>query len=83
MTKAVKRQMRRRAAVEPVIGHTKSDHRMDRNFLIGSAGDAVNAVLAGAGYNFRRIIAWLRRLWRVLCILIAASLEESKIAVAA
>ena len=83
MTKAIKRQMRRRAAVEPVIGHAKSDHRMERNYLVGSAGDAVNAVLAGAGYNFRRLIAWLRRLWRVLSILIAASLEESKIAVAA
>ena len=56
---------------------------MDRNFLVGSAGEAVNALLAGFGYNFRRIIAWLRRHWRVLCILIAASLEESKIAVAA
>jgi transposase, IS5 family len=83
MTKAIKREMRRRAAVEPVIGHTKSDHRMDRNYLVGSTGDAINAVLAGAGYNFRRIIAWLRRLLRVLCILIAASFEEWKIAGAA
>jgi len=83
MTKAIKREIRRRAAVEPVIGHTKSDHRMDRNYLVGSTGDAINAVLAGAGYNFRRIIAWLRRLLRVLCILIAASFEEWKIAGAA
>jgi IS5 family transposase len=69
VTQAIKRDLRRRAAVEPVIGHLKSDHRMDRNFLIGSHGDAANAVLAAIGYNFRRLIAWLRKL---LCVLIAA-----------
>ena len=79
MTKAIKRQMRRRAAVEPVIGHTKADHRMERNYLVGSAGDAVNAVLAGAGYNFRRLIALLRRLWRVWFAIILANLTEAKI----
>jgi transposase, IS5 family len=65
VTEAIKRDLRRRSAVEPVIGHTKSDHRMDRNYLKGSAGDAINAVLAAAGYNFRRLLAWLRRLLRV------------------
>ncbi len=60
LTQAVKRDLRRRAAVEPVIGHAKSDHRMDRNYLKGSHGDAINAVLAAAGYNFRRLLAWLR-----------------------
>jgi transposase, IS5 family len=75
MTKAIKREMRRRAAVEPVIGHTKADHRMDRNFLKGSNGDAINAVLAAAGYNFRRLIAWLRRIWHAFLVLIATSLE--------
>ena len=68
VTKAIKRELRRRAAVEPVIGHMKSDHRMDRNFLIGSHGDATNAVLAAVGYNFARLIAWLRQLWRVLSL---------------
>jgi IS5 family transposase len=75
MTKAVKREMRRRAAVEPVIGHTKADHRMDRNFLKGSNGDAINAVLAAAGYNFRRLIAWLRRIWHAFLALIATNLD--------
>ncbi|MCS0463799.1 IS5 family transposase, partial [Rhizobium favelukesii] len=51
LTPAIKRQMRRRSAVEPVIGHLKSEHRMDRNYLAGEQGDAVNAVLAAAGYN--------------------------------
>ena len=64
VTKAIKRDLRRRSAVEPVIGHAKSDHRMDRNYLAGSHGDAINAVLAAAGYNFRRMLAWLRVLLR-------------------
>ena len=59
VTAAVKRQLKRRAAVEPVIGHCKEDHRMDRNFLAHREGDAINAVLAAAGYNFRRLVAWL------------------------
>ena len=65
VTDAIKRDLKRRSAIEPVIGHTKSEHRMDRNYLKGSQGDAINAVLAAAGYNFRRLLAWLRRLLRV------------------
>lgn len=52
VTPAIKRQMRRRSAVEPVIGHLKNEHRMDRNYLAGKQGDAVNALLAAVGYNF-------------------------------
>lgn len=62
MTDAIKRQMKRRAAVEPVIGHMKTDHRMGRNFLAHATGDAINAVMAAVGYNFRRLLAWLA-LW--------------------
>jgi IS5 family transposase len=64
VTEAIKRDLKRRSAVEPVIGHAKSDHRMDRNYLKGSQGDASNAVLAAAGYNFRRLLAWLRSFLR-------------------
>lgn len=53
MTDAIRRRMRRRSAIEPVIGHLKSEHRMGRNYLAGAAGDAINAVLAAACYNFR------------------------------
>ncbi len=59
VTEQIKRELRRRSAVEPVIGHLKADHRMGRNFLAHTAGDAANAVLAAAGYNFRRLLAWL------------------------
>jgi IS5 family transposase len=60
VTPQIKRQMRRRAAVEPVIGHLKAEHRMGRNHLAHAAGDAINAVLAAAGYNFRLLISWLK-----------------------
>ena len=59
MTEAIKRKMRRRSAIEPVIGHLKAEHRMGRNHLAHAAGDAINAVLAAAGYNFRRLLSWL------------------------
>jgi transposase, IS5 family len=62
MTPKIKRELRRRSAVEPVIGHLKSEHRMGRNYLWHRQGDASNAVLAAVGYNFRRLIRWLRLL---------------------
>jgi IS5 family transposase len=62
VTPQIKRQLRRRSAVEPVIGHLKAEHRMGRNYLLFRRGDAANAVLAAAGYNFRRLIRWLRLL---------------------
>jgi hypothetical protein len=48
--------LRRRSAVEPVIGHAKAEHRMGRNYLAGTHGDDANAVLAAAGYNFHRLL---------------------------
>jgi transposase, IS5 family len=69
--------MRRRAAVEPVIGHLKADHRMDRNYLKGRDGDRINAVLAAAGYNFSLLPCWLTELLRAL---IAALFAEPAVA---
>lgn len=70
VTPQIKRQMRRRAAVEPVIGHLKAEHRMSRNHLVHASGDAINAVLAAAGYNFSLLLRWLRLLWlRILMAL--------------
>jgi IS5 family transposase len=73
VTDQIRRELRRRSAVEPVIGHLKDGHRMDRNFLAGREGDAANAVLAAAGYNFRLLLAWFRLLW---CALLAVSLNS-------
>jgi IS5 family transposase len=71
MTPKIKREMRRRSAIEPVIGHLKAEHRMDRNYLAHRAGDAANAVLAAAGHNFRLLIRWLRFLLRQILMALA------------
>jgi transposase, IS5 family len=62
LTPQIKRELRRRAAIEPVIGHLKAEHRMGRNYLAHHAGDAANAVLAAAGYNFHLLLRWLELL---------------------
>jgi IS5 family transposase len=70
MTPAIKRQMRRRSAIEPVIGHIKAEHRMSRNYLAGQQGDAINAILAAAGYNFSLLLNWFRQLlWLLIAVL--------------
>ncbi len=56
LTRSERKRRRRRSAVEPKIGHAKSDHRMDRCFLKGLAGDAINATLAAAGANLRKLL---------------------------
>jgi IS5 family transposase len=76
----LKRDLRRRSAVEPVIGHAKGEHRMGRNFLKGAHGDASNAVLAAAGDNFRRRLAWLAALWRVLILALIANASNADLA---
>jgi transposase, IS5 family len=80
VTEAIKRDLRRRSAVEPVIGHAKGEHRMGRNFLKGAHGDAANAILAAAGYNFRRLLAWLAILWRALIMAMLANPADAAIA---
>ena len=60
VTKAIHTKLKRRNAVEPVIGHMKSDGRLARNFLKGVQGDAMNALLCGAGHNMRKILKKLR-----------------------
>ena len=68
VTAAIRREMKRRAAVEPIIGHLKAEHRMGRNYLKGPDGDRVNAVLAAAGFNFSLLLRWLAGILRA-CIL--------------
>ena len=70
VTKAIRREMRRRAAIEPVIGHLKEDHRMGRNYLTGRDGDRINAVLAAAGYNFSLLLRWFEELLRALSLIL-------------
>lgn len=58
----IKREMRRRSAIEPVIGHLKDDGHLERNHLTGHEGDAINAILTAAGHNIRLLVRWLKAL---------------------
>ena len=80
VTASIRREMKRRAAVEPVIGHVKAEHRMDRNYLKGRVGDRINAVLAAAGYNFGLLLRWLAELLRAITRAFAETLPAQKIA---
>ena len=62
VTPTIKKELRRRSAVEPVIGHMKEDGKLGRNWLKGSLGDKINALLCGAGHNMRIILRKLREL---------------------
>jgi IS5 family transposase len=76
VTPAIKRQMRRRSAVEPVIGHIKAEHRMGRNYLAHEQGDAINVILAAAGYNFSLLLKWFRELlWLLVAALVSARIS--------
>jgi transposase, IS5 family len=60
LTPTIRRELRRRSAIEPMIGHMKADGRLGRNHLLGAVGDAMNALLVAAGHNLRLILNWLR-----------------------
>ena len=63
VTGSIRRELKRRNAIEPIIGHMKNDGLMDRNYLKGSQGDAINVILCGAGQNLRLILRHLRIFW--------------------
>lgn len=63
ITKALKKEMKRRSSIEPEIGHQKADGKLGRNWLRGTIGDSLNAMLCGVGHNLRKILAHLRRLF--------------------
>lgn len=69
LTPTIRRELRRRNGIEPAIGHMKADGHLDRNFLLGPEGDAINAVLVAVGHNLRLLRRWLARL---LALLLAA-----------
>lgn len=58
---SLKRWWKRRSAVEPVIGHMKHEHGMERNRLKGKEGDFINAILSACGYNFRKLLRAIAR----------------------
>mgnify|MGYP000205168346 CR=1 FL=1 len=82
MTPALRRDLRRRSAIEPMIGHMKTDGRLARCPLKGTIGDALHAVLCGCGHNIRLILAHLRALMaeilRIILNAIAALIPTAR-----
>ncbi len=69
----IKKALRRRAAIEAVIGHLKTDGHLGRNYLKGRHGDQANAVLTAVGHNLRLVLRWLRaRLAQILAAVLRA-----------
>lgn len=75
LTPALAADLRRRAAIEPEIGHMKTDGRLARSPLKGVIGDALFAVLCGCGHNIRKILAWLRAILVRLIALVTAAMR--------
>jgi IS5 family transposase len=70
VTRTIAKLLRRRSAIEPMIGHMKNDGRLRRSTLKGTEGDALFAVLCGCGHNIRMILRHLRAILRRLIGLI-------------
>jgi IS5 family transposase len=71
MTPQMEKELKRRSAIEPVIGHMKTDGKLGRNYLMSELGDKINALLCGAGHNIRIILKKLREMllfFRLVCL---------------
>lgn len=81
-TQRLKGSLRRREAIEPVIGHLKSDGLLERNYLKGTQGDQMNVMLSCAGHNLRLILRRLRifypQIWRSLWALLVPSWRKGE-----
>lgn len=75
-SRALQRWMKRREAIEPVIGHLKQDNRLNRNHLKGALGDKINPMLAACGFNILKLLRWL------CCVLIAQRIKGQKVRLA-
>lgn len=79
LTPPLKAFLRRRSAIEPEIGHMKTDGRLARCPIKGTRSDTIFAVLCGCGHNIRKILRHLRKLLAVLLAMIASALSETVI----
>lgn len=84
LTRSLKQALKRRNAIEPHIGHMKSDGKLGRNYLKGKIGDALNALLVAVGHNLRLILNYIRCLFVFLiAFLIADKRMNTQNAIAA
>jgi len=74
-----RKKFRRRAAIEPIIGHVKSDHRMKINYLKGFIGDEMNLLLAASAFNIKK---WMNNFIQLIILVrltaIITALQEQK-----
>jgi IS5 family transposase len=75
ITRGLRAMIKRRSAIEPAIGHMKSDGKLGRNWLKGALGDALHAVLCGAGHNLRMILRKLRLLYAFVLAVFCSTSE--------
>jgi IS5 family transposase len=75
MTRTLKKHLKRRSAIEPHIGHMKSEGKLRRNYLKGTIGDALNALLCAIGHNMRLIWRHIRSLFAFIWIYLLGNLE--------
>jgi IS5 family transposase len=61
-----RKRFRRRAGIEPRIGHLKSDFKLGRNYLKGVVGDSINLMLSASAYNFKKLLRKLRFIFSLL-----------------
>jgi len=73
----IKRELRRRSAIEPVIGHMKAEGHLGRCYLKGRDGDAANAILSAVGHNLRLVLAWLRMILRFILVALFQAFTHS------
>jgi len=78
LTSVLAKTLRRRSAIEPEIGHMKTDGRLARCGLKGPIGDTLFAVLCGCGHNLRKILAHLRALLAQIIAVVLAILRQQR-----
>ncbi len=72
-----RKKFRRRAAIEPLIGHLKTDHRMAQNYLWGKQGAQINAMMASAGWNFKKWMQWAAQLPKKVILALIRNLIDA------
>jgi hypothetical protein len=74
-----KKRLKRRSAIEPQIGHMKSDGKLRRNYLKGTVGNAMNAILCAIGHNMRMILRRIKSLFVLIwtCLLRGIKIERN------
>ena len=78
-TRRKRKDFRRRASIEPIISHLKTDFLLSRNFLKGEIGDSINLILSGAAFNLRKLIRKLEFIFSILEMLFIEKYSDEKI----